>query len=130
MSYNIGKAASKVGLTPHTLRYYEKEGLIKPVGRNDKKVRVYTDDDIEAIAFVCCLKETGMPIADIKDFIMQCWGEQNMETLVSRHEILLKHRQRALEDMKRLNKNLEKINYKIGLYDEAICKEEKNHAKF
>lgn len=114
--YSISQAAEKNNLTPHTLRYYEKEGLLTGIQRNSKGVREYSDRDMDIICFICCLKETGMTIADIKLFIQTDKVGKDYDAICYRKEILQKHRQKVLEDIKRLNHNLETIDYKIDLY--------------
>ena len=57
--YSIQDVSKKTGLTAHTLRYYEKEGLIPSVERSQGGFRQYTDEDLEALGLICCLKNTG-----------------------------------------------------------------------
>ncbi len=68
MYYTISQAAKKTNLTPFTLRYYDKEGLLSPA-RTEKGIRYFTDDDLARIEAVRCLKNAGMTIRDIKYFL-------------------------------------------------------------
>lgn len=68
MTYTIGQAAEETGLSIHTLRYYEKEGILPVIKRNESGMRVYEKADIEWLKFACCLRETGMTIVEMKEF--------------------------------------------------------------
>ena len=90
MEYSIGEFSRLTGLGIHTLRYYEQEGLIAPE-RNSGNRRRYSDRDIAWISFIKRLKDTGMPIKEIKRYA-QLRAEGN-PTLQARLEILVQHRQ-------------------------------------
>ena len=72
MFYTVGEIAEKIGVAPSTLRYYDKEGLLPFVERNKSGVRKFKDSDIEWLSIIECLKKTGMPIKEIKKFVMWC----------------------------------------------------------
>ena len=67
--YSIQDVSRKTGLTAHTLRYYEKEGLIPSIERSQGGIRQYTDEDLEALGLICCLKNTGMSLQEIARFV-------------------------------------------------------------
>ena len=67
--YSIRYVSQKTGLSSHTLRFYEKEGLLKNVGRSQGGFRQYTDEDLEALGLICCLKNTGMSLQEITRFV-------------------------------------------------------------
>ena len=69
MSYTIRQVCERTGLTAHTLRYYEKEGLLPAVARSGGGIRLYSDEDLELLGLICCLKNTGMPLSGIADFV-------------------------------------------------------------
>jgi len=125
MEYSIKQAAEKMCLTAYTLRYYEKEGLLPFVERDAAGYRLFTENDIEWLGLICCLKNTGMPIRQIKEFI-KCVleGDQTLET---RRQILVDHRKEVLGQIDELNHNLEKINHKINYYN--VCCEKYNEEK-
>ncbi len=118
MAYSIAQVAEKTNLTAHTLRYYEKEGLLPFVERNDSGIRTFGDKDLQWLEVICCLKNTGMPIKKIKEYIELCC--EGDDTLDVRREIFLKHREDVLRQMAELQKNLDKINHKIKFYDQ-VC---------
>jgi DNA-binding transcriptional MerR regulator len=119
MGYSIAEVAEKTHLTPHTLRYYEKEGLLPFVDRSDSGNRDFKDKDLEWLELICCLKNTGMPIKQIKEYIQLCHKGDN--TLDVRREIFIKHREEVINQIAELQKNLDKINCKINFYD-CACK--------
>ena len=67
--YSIQDVSNKTGLSTHTLRYYEKEGLISGVERSQGGFRQYTDEDLERLGLIRCLKNTGMSIQEIARFV-------------------------------------------------------------
>jgi hypothetical protein len=67
--YTIDEAAERTGLSKHTLRYYEREGLLPPIAKASSGHRRYTDDDIGWVRFLQLLRATGMPIREAK----VCW---------------------------------------------------------
>jgi len=120
MGYSIAEVAEKTNLTAHTLRYYEKEGLLPFVDRSDSGNRDFKTKDLEWLELICCLKNTGMPIKKIKEYIELCLKGDN--TIDVRRQIFVKHREEVIEQIAELNKNLDKINGKINYYDSAYKK--------
>jgi len=120
MGYSIAEVAEKTNLTAHTLRYYEKEGLLPFVDRSNPGNRDFKTKDLEWLELICCLKNTGMPIKKIKEYIELCLKGDN--TIDVRRQIFIKHREDVIEQIAELNKNLDKINGKINYYDGAYKK--------
>ncbi len=114
MSYTIKQAAEKVNLTVHTLRYYDKEGLLPFVSRDKAGNRVFSDGDLDWLGLICCLKNTGMPIKQIAIYIRWCLeGDSSLE---ARLNLLLQHREAVMQQINALQNTLEVINYKIDHY--------------
>lgn len=86
MELTIGEAAEKLHLSIYTLRYYEKEGLLLPVKRADNGQRVYTLDDIQWVYMIRCLRDTGMSIQNIKQYLSLF--KQGLKTVPERKEFL------------------------------------------
>ena len=81
MSYSIGQVAEKTGLTSYTLRYYDREGLMPFVHRSPAGRREFTDDDLDFIDLITCLKATGMQLAEIRKFVeLAMQGDATLET--------------------------------------------------
>ena len=118
MNYSISEAAEITKLTPYTLRYYEKEGLLPFVRKTQSGLRIYTDNDIAWIGLIECLKSTGMPLKGIKQYID--WFIAGDSTLSQRLNMFKEHRINVKNRLTQMRKNLERINHKIELYEEAV----------
>jgi len=111
----IQEAAAQLGVSTHTLRYYEHEGLIQPVERSESSGhRLYSSSDLGWLKFLKCLRSTGMPIREIKRYAdLYSQGES---TNSERRALLEMHRERLLASLDELNRSLEAIDYKIAYY--------------
>ncbi|MHB8061910.1 MAG: MerR family transcriptional regulator [Ruminiclostridium sp.] len=69
MNYSIKQISEKTNLKEYVLRYYEKEGLLPFVKQSDNGIRRYSEEDLEWLGLICCLKNTGMSIKQIKGFV-------------------------------------------------------------
>ena len=117
MNYSIGEFSKLTHLGIHTLRYYEQENLITPQ-RNSSNRRRYSDKDVAWIDFIKRLKETGMPIKEIKHYAeLRAAGEP---TLFERMEMLIQHRQALNEQIKQLQEHKVKLDEKIDFYRKEI----------
>lgn len=110
----IQQVAAETGLSEHTLRYYERIGLIGPVERAANGHRRYTADDLGWVDLLIRLRTTGMPIAKMKQYAD--FQRQGDETFARRLALLESHQRRVLERLEELQKNLSIINYKIDYY--------------
>jgi len=118
MEYTISKASEIVGLSSYTLRYYEKEGLLPGIKRNENGIRIYKDSDIFWIELIKCLKDTGMPISEIHRIVeLSLRGEH---TIPERKEILRDHKKKLEEQMEQLKICSNKIDRKIEWYNGKI----------
>ena len=119
MYYTIKRVGEKVKLSVYTLRYYDKEGLLPFVERDHSGKRLFTENDIEWLSVICCLKNTGMPIKEIRKYIELCLEED--DSVENRRLMLTAHRDKVIGQINDLNHNLEKIEHKIKNIDSA-CK--------
>ncbi len=118
MFYSIQDVSKKTGLSAHTLRYYEKEGLLTHVDRSPGGFRQYTDEDLEALGLICCLKNTGMSLQEITRFVtLTHEGEQ---TLKERVELLREHRENVIARMAEMQKYLDKVTWKLNFFSEKL----------
>lgn len=111
MNYTIKQAAEKSNLSIHTLRFYDKEGLLPFLSRDRSGNRVFTDSDLEWLGLICCLKNTGMPIKQIRTYIQWCLNGDDSYAL--RLQMLVEHRQAVIQQIEELQRNLEAIHHKI-----------------
>ena len=118
----IQEVAQATGLTAHTLRYYERVGLIHPIGREENTHRRYTPDDVGWIDFLTKLRATGMSIKDMQKYAeLQRRGD---ETLPDRIEMLKSLRDKVEAHMEELNEHLKLIYYKIDFYQKIVSEKE------
>lgn len=117
MNYAIGEFSKVTNLGIHTLRYYEKEKLIVPI-RNENGHRRYSEGDIKWIQFIKRLKNTGMPIKQIKEYAeFRSLGDC---TLKDRMEMLINHKLCIDKDITLLYEHLEHLKNKINFYQLEI----------
>lgn len=112
MDYSMKQVSQMTGLTPHTLRYYEKEGLLPDVHRTLSGIRRFSQEDIEGLGLICCLKSTGMSIKQIREFV-----ELSMQgdcTLQRRCEMLKLHKRHVEEEIQQMQQHLQKVTHKIA----------------
>ena len=111
----ISEVAKKYGLTTDTLRYYEAFGLIDSV-KKVSGIREYSDADLERIEFIICMKNAGLGLEEIKEFIGL--ASQGDETIDKRIELLEKHKKLLEEEIKAKTDTLNYLNKKIKYYKE------------
>ena len=113
-TYTIKEVAEKFGLTISALRFYDKKGLLPFVAKNDSGYREFTESDLNLIHTVCCLKNTGMPIHEIRQYIDYCMD--GSKTIPQRKALLQAHKAEVLRQQAQLTENLKEIDTKIDLF--------------
>lgn len=115
----ISEVAEATGLSTHTLRYYERAGLmLTPVDRASSTHRRYSTADVGWVEFLTKLRSTGMPIAVVAEYAELV--RQGDATTADRLELLQRHRIAVLAQLDEVTKSLEAIDFKIGLYKEKV----------
>lgn len=110
----VKQTSEKTGLSEHTLRYYERIGLIGPVKRTTGGKRQYSDQDLEWIGFLKCLRSTGMSIEHMVEYARYLHeGDENFK---QRLGLMREHKSVILSRMDELKKFLEAIEWKINYY--------------
>ena len=118
-TYSIAETAELTGLTAHTLRYYERDGLmLREVGRSASGHRRYTDQDLTWIDLITRLRATGMPIRDVRRYAALVRDGDGNE--VERLTLLRDHRQRMLAQLAQTQEHLGAIDRKIGIYVDRL----------
>lgn len=112
--YTMKEISAVTGLSEHTIRYYDREGLIPLLTRTKSGVRQFSEDDLEWIKLICCLKNSGMSLDAIKKFMHMCLG--GAETCEERKALLLEHKKHILAQMEELQNSLTIVNCKIEHY--------------
>lgn len=119
MEYTVSQAAEKFGMTAHTLRFYDKEGLLPFVDRGAGGRRIFKDSDIGWLRIIECLKETGMPIRQIRDYLDLCM--KGDKTLKTRLEIMREHKKTMQAKLAEIKRYMKVIDYKLWYYETAIA---------
>lgn len=114
MEYTIAQVSEKMNLPSYTLRYYEKEGLLPSIQRGKGGVRRFSEQDLDWLGLICCLKSTGMPIRQIRKFVDL--SRQGETTLKQRCEMLAAHRQSVEKHIELMEKQLQKVTCKIECF--------------
>ncbi len=114
----IQQVAEATRLSVHTLRYYERIGLIHPIDRAGNTHRRYTDDDIGWIEFLMKLRATGMSIQDMQVYAQL--QRQGDDTLPERLAMLKKLQHEVEAHIDELNEHLKLIRYKVEYYGEIV----------
>ncbi|MCI1901549.1 MAG: MerR family transcriptional regulator [Bifidobacteriaceae bacterium] len=114
MTYSIKQVSQKTGLSIYTLRFYDKEGLLPFVVRNRSGYREFTDGDLLLIKTICCLKDTGMKISDIRTYIAAVM--RGTPSIEERRTLLQKHREYIVRQQRLLAQNLAQIDDKLAIY--------------
>ena len=116
----ISDAAEKSGISAHTLRYWERAGLLQTVSRNGSGHRRYAEDDLERIKFLTKLRATGMPIRQVRRYAELLNGGE--DTNEERLALLEAHREAVRAHLEETAGHLDLIEWKIDLYRERLGK--------
>lgn len=114
----IKEVCEKYNISADTLRYYEKVGVIPEVHRTPGGIRDYNDEDLEWVQNAICFRDAGMPVEILSEYVKLY--QQGDETFGARCDLLKEVRTDILETKKKYETALEKLDYKIRRYEEAI----------
>ncbi|MGW2216659.1 MerR family transcriptional regulator [Nonomuraea sp. NPDC001684] len=113
---SIGQVAERTGLSVHTLRFYEQEGLLaQPVQRGATGRRVYSEGDVDWLGVCIRLRASGMPLTDIRRYTELVRAGHGNEA--ERLEVLREHQERVLARMRELDGCLKLITNKVAVYE-------------
>lgn len=117
MYYTVNDVAKRTSLTPHTIRFYAKEGLLPFIERSASGVRMFKKENFESLFMIECLKKSGMSLKEIKAFME--WCDQGDSTIELRLEMFTKQQTIVEERIKELQETLEVVKYKKWYYETA-----------
>ena len=117
--YSMKEACHEVGMTYEALKFYCNEGLVPNVKRDANNHRVFDDRDIAWIKSLTCLKNCGMSIQEMKQYIELCKGGE--KTIPERKVILEQKRAELLERLAELQASIDYIDWKQGFYDDVLA---------
>lgn len=116
MSYSTKEVTEKLNVSKHTLRYYEKEGMLSEVARDKNGNREYSDLNLEQLVLIRCMRATGMSISYIKNYMNMC--PEGYLSVPSRKEILLLQQKILEGQRKEIDENLKVVNLKLQYYQD------------
>ena len=117
MIYTVGEMAQKLGVPASTLRYYDKEGLLPFVERSSGGIRMFRENDFEWLQVIRCMKQAGMSIKDIRQYIEL--SMQGDDTIDTRLEMFRHQREVLTQQIQQLQHTLETVEYKCWFYETA-----------
>lgn len=116
--YTMKETCQKVGMTYEALKFYCNQGLVPNVKRNENNHRVFDDKDVAWISNLSCLKECGMTIQEMKEYVELCLeGEKSIPV---RKEILDGKRRELTQKLKAIEENIAFIDTKQKFYDDVL----------
>ena len=116
--FSISEASAKCNIPDSTLRFYEKKGLLPLIERDDAGRRLFSEDQMALLETLVCLKNTHMPISQIKQYID--WIIEGNRTLETRLEMMQNHKQAVLDEISLMQESLKGIDFKITRYTHQI----------
>ena len=116
-SYSIGEISKMFNIPVSTLRYYDKEGLFPEITRVSG-IRKFSNNEIEALRVIECLKKSGLEIKDIKQFMK--WTKLGSETFKIRKELFERQKVSVEKELRQMEKVLDMIKFKCWYYDEVL----------
>lgn len=119
----IKEVSEKYNISPDTLRYYEKVGLIRPVIRKNG-IRQYGDKELENIEFVVCMRSAGISVETLVEYIKLY--DQGKGTEDARRQLLIDEREKLKIKLDEMNRAYERLNYKIDVYYKDVVRKEKS----
>ncbi len=114
----IREVCEKYGLTPDTLRFYEKIGLLPRVKRDKNGIRDYSEEDCRWIEFIKCMRSAGVEIEALVKYVKLF--QEGDSTWEERKQILVEQRDKLQRKIEEMQKALERLNYKIQAYETHI----------
>ncbi|MEK3720122.1 MerR family transcriptional regulator [Paenibacillus sp. FSL H8-0034] len=118
MKYTIGQVAKMKHLTISQLHYYDRQGLLPFIERKENSDRIFNDEALKYLDMILCLKDTGMPIKEIKNFIS--WSMSGEDTIPQRLEMMKQQEVKVLQQIHEIEANLIKIQEKIATYQRDL----------
>ena len=116
--YTIKEVADKMDISEHTLRFWAKSGFFPFVKRNENNIRQFSENDLEWVKIVKCLRSVGTENKAIKRYIDLCiLGDS---TIKERYGIIQDTKKKALEQMEELKQQLALLDYKENFYQNLI----------
>ena len=120
MRYTIRQMAEKFGVTEHTLRFYTDKGLL-PCERDVGNRRVFTEESVNWMQGIVCLKGCGASIEDIREYCRLCLLDETEENLRARFAIILKQREAAYGRLREAEATVKYMDEKVAHYEAILA---------
>lgn len=114
----IKEVCEQYDITADTLRYYERVGVIPPVTRTSGGIRNFTEEDLKWVKNAICMRNAGLPVEMLIEYVQLF--RQGDETIEARRNLLVDARDELEAQMKSYQETLDRLNYKISRYEEAM----------
>lgn len=117
MFYTVIEVSRRTGLSPHTIRYYLKEGLFPTIKKDTRGTRLFTQTDIETFYMIECMKNCGMTIGEIRQYMV--WlaeGDRNIDRCLN---LFQEKQRRVAAELRKLTECAEAVEYKVWYYEQA-----------
>ena len=114
----IKEVCEKFDLSPATLRYYERAGVIPEVRRTKGGIRDYSQDDVNWVENAVCMRGAGVPIEMLIEYVRLF--QMGDETIEARRDLLLEVRSGIQKKLDQYQETMNRLNYKISRYEEAV----------
>ena len=118
---NIKKVSEQLEITPDTIRYYERIGLVPPINRNKNGVRDFTDLDIQRLDFIKCMRHAGLSIESLHEY-MHLYSLNDDRTILARKRILEEEVEKLDERIANLQETKAYLQHKIDIYESKLTK--------
>ena len=116
--YSMKEACALTNMTYENLKFYCNEGLVPNVKRDNRNYRVFDEHDIKWIQSLNCLKNCGMSIAEMKEYLSLCL--KGKSSIPERKAILAAKREALLRSIAELQDAVAYIDWKQGFYDDVL----------
>jgi DNA-binding transcriptional MerR regulator len=116
--YTVKEAARITGLTEHAVRFYTDKGLVPSLQRDEHNNRLFDEESINWLYGVKCLKQSGMPIEVIKEYVDLC--RQGDATIPQRYELMMKHKEAAIARLEEAKRHVAHLEEKTALYQAIL----------
>lgn len=114
----IKEVSEKFDLTPDTLRYYERVGVIPAVNRTKGGIRDYSEQDIKWIENAVCMRSAGVPVEILIEYVKLF--QEGDSTITARRDLLMEVRIEVQKQLDKYQATMDRVNYKISRYEEAV----------
>lgn len=114
----IKEVSEKYDISQDTLRYYERVGMIPPVTRTSGGIRDYQEEDLGWVQLAKCMRSAGLPVEAMIEYVRLT--QEGDATIPARLQLLIEQKEVLIEQRKKIDTTIERLNYKIGRYEKAV----------